>query len=819
MNFLTEIFHFLIGLPDEVESLSGARIVLREPLDPWTFIFLAVAAVLFAGYLYKRTGNGLSQARRIWMGLLRVLLILLVLVIYQRPQIDAYSATSIRRTLLVGLDTTGSMRIADQRYERDDLVRAAIALGDLPPTGGLSRQLPGPESKYNAVPRTTLVEGLVNHPDAPLLDRLSEDFDLRFFAFGSQPSEIGNPFDTNDEDTALARADQPRTAVGSSVREMIERNRGQPLAGMLLFSDGANNAGLPPLTAASMAADENIPLYIFGAGVTAPRDIVVRRFFSPEVVTESDPVEVNTRILGRGFEGQEVELELLLDDTPVASQRVLLTGGEQNVTASFVPDGTGDFQLTARIAPRPNETTTDNNALSQAIRVIDSRFNVLLAENLPRWEYRYLQAGLARDSRVELRSYLHQGGAAFADDESFLAEFPTSREALFDYHVVVLGDLSPEAIGAEGLTLLGEWVSRLGGSLILLSGRADNPWSYGTGPLAPMLPVEIPSSRPSPGSGFFSDPVQMELTPGGQRSELLDFADLERGIAAAADPDEETAEEAAESFWAELPALQWAAPVERARPGAEVLAFDSSILRENRFGKLPLIVRQQYGLGTVLYLGSDNFWRWRSAENVEDFHRIFWGRLVQQMAMTKLLSTSQLVNLSAERSNYVTGDQVRVLGRIFDPGYEPATAASLSATVEFTPGDGGPETSSGFSLRQVRGQPGLYEGSFPATAAGTWRVFLEREPDADLRVPVTEPRFEMGETNMNAALLRSMAAATGGRFFREENLHELPPLLESKDETVLTPVEIPLWAAPITFLLFLLLATAEWLTRKLSGLR
>lgn len=809
MNFLQDSFHFLLGLPEEVENLSGARLVLREPLDTWTFIFLGIAAILFAVYLYKRAGSSLSKTRRVWMGLMRVLLILLVLVIYQRPRIDAYSATSIRRTLLIGVDASGSMRVADQRYETEDLVRAAIAQGDLPLDGGLSQNLPGSPEKYNAIPRIRLIEGIVDHPDASLLDRLGEDFDLRFFAFGEQASEIGNPFAADDAESPLARPEQPRTAMGSSIREMIERKRGQPIAGMLLFTDGANNAGLPPMTAASMAADENIPLHFFGSGVTEPRDIVVRRLFSPEVVTENDPVEVDLRLLGRGFEGETVDLELFLDDRPIGTERVRLTGGEQNVTATFVPEGTGDFQLSARIAPKANETTADNNALSQAIRVIDSRFNVLLAEDLPRWEYRYLHAGLARDSRVELSTYLRQGGAAFAGDDRFLSEFPATPEALFDYHVVILGDIPPEAIGEKGLELLDEWVSRLGGSLILLSGRRHNPWSYAEGPLAPLLPVETPSPKPEHDPNFFSEPVRLRLTPGGERSELLDFSDLVNE----ADPAED------ESFWAELPPFQWVAPVTRARSGAEVLAQDPSILRENRFGKLPIIVRRQYGLGSVLHLGSDNFWRWRSTDDIGDFHRVFWGRLVQQMAMTKLLSSSQLVNLSTERNNYVTGDQIRVLGRIFDPGYEPATETSLSANVEFTPeGDGG-ERSSSFSLRQVRGQPGLYEGSFPATAAGTWRVFLEREPEADLRLPVTEPRFEMGDTDMNAGLLRSMAEATGGRFFREENLHELPPLLESKDETVRTSVEIPLWSAPIMFLLFLLLATSEWLTRKLSGLR
>jgi hypothetical protein len=64
-----------------------------------------------------------------------------------------------------------------------------------------------------------------------------------------------------------------------------------------------------------------------------------------------------------------------------------------------------------------------------------------------------------------------------------------------------------------------------------------------------------------------------------------------------------------------------------------------------------------------------------------------------------------------------------------------------------------------------------------------------------------------------------MAEASGGRFFREETLHELPDLLSEREDKVRTHMEIPLWASPVVFLLFLLLATGEWLTRKLSGLR
>ncbi|MDA3873172.1 MAG: hypothetical protein PF795_04360, partial [Kiritimatiellae bacterium] len=256
-------------------------------------------------------------------------------------------------------------------------------------------------------------------------------------------------------------------------------------------------------------------------------------------------------------------------------------------------------------------------------------------------------------------------------------------------------------------------------------------------------------------------------------------------------------------------------------PTAEVLAIDPSPLRETRYGHLPLIARQSHGLGTVLYLGSDNFWRWRSLQEPGDFHRQFWSHLVQQMAMSKFLSSSKLTNLSFTQTKYVAGDRIQVLGRLFDPGYEPTMDSTVAAQVGFTPEDdpAGTEIVSSLNLRQLRGQPGQYQGEFNAAAAGTYRVYLERDPEADIRTVVTEPRFEMGETDMNEGLLRRMAEASGGRFFREETLHELPDLLSEREDKVRTHMEIPLWASPVVFLLFLLLATGEWLTRKLSGLR
>lgn len=823
MNDFSPITRFLLGLPDEIRRLEGSRLRLEEPFDPWTFIFLGLGIILFAGFLYTHTDKRISRRRRMGMAALRALLLLLVLVVMQKPTLDTFTESTVRGTLLIGLDASGSMRIEDQRHQPDDLLRAAIALGDLSPEKGLDQTLPGPAERYNAVSRKHIVDGMLTHPDFPLLERLSESFDLTFFTMGEQAAEIGNPYRDSEENQAEEpgeeggssgwNATQRRTALGASIREMVERERGRSLIGMFLLTDGANNSGFPPLSAAAMAAEEELPLFVFGAGVTTPRDIVVHRLIGPAVAVREDPVSLNVRFRGQGYEGEEAVLVLQMNGVPVAEEPIVLTGGEQTAQLSFVPMEVGDVELTAGIAPRPDETLDDNNAISHSLQVIDCRFNVLLAEHLPRWEFRYLIANLSRDSRIKLHVYLREGGDTFADDPDspFIERFPETREALFDYHVIILGDLPVDTLGPTALENLSEWVSQFGGSLVLLSGRTHNPWTYGRTALAPLLPVEVPDTLQRPNPNFHRNPAVLTLTPGGERSGLLSIQ--EGGDVPAMD--------AEEPIWNRLPPLQWVASVTRAKPTAEVLAVDPSPLRETRHGLLPLIARQSHGLGTVLYLGSDNFWRWRSLQEPGDFHRKFWSHLVQQMAMSKFLSSSKLTNLSFAQNTYVAGDRIQVLGRLFDPGYEPTSDSTVPAQIGFTSEDdpAGTEILSPLNLRPLRGQSGQYQGEFTAAAAGTYRVYLERDPETSIHTAVGEPRFEMGETDMNEGLLRRMAEAGGGRFLREETLRELPDLLSEREESVQTRMEIPLWASPLVFLLFLLLAAGEWLTRKLSGLR
>ncbi len=809
MSIIDAIVSFLLGLPeDQAARLADAEISLQSPIGTWTLIFLCLALFGLVIYLYRRTERRITRARRLTLMGLRIAVIAYVLVLVQQPLLTLFVEDAIRRLLVIGVDGSSSLNIEDKRTTQDAM-RVALALGEIDPTRGLSQGLTGGTDRFNSVSRLDVVRGVLGNERMGLLPRLEEKFDLAFFSFGERLQEMTTP-SLEEEVRPLTEFDaqSPRTYLGTSVREILNRKRGQPVAGLFLLTDGASNGGLPPDSAASQAADEAVPLYLYGVGVTTPRDIIVSQLFVPEVTTVDDAVVANIRFRGQDLEYFPATVELRMDGRLVASEQVEFTGQEQTVDLEFVPRQTGDFNLEARIAPIADETSPENNSQKARIRVIDTQINVLLVERSPRWEFRYLEALLARDRRIDLDIYLVEAHPSLAADEAspYITELPDQREELFEYDVIILGDVQPETLGDSQLTAIKDWVSQFGGGLILLAGRQHNPWAYTRGPIAELLPVELGADAPGLAGSFFDQPVALNITPAGELNPMLQ---LQAGGTANLD------------YWDNLPPLFWVANVSQAKPTAEVLAVDPSLVRATRFGPMPVVALQGFGLGAALYVGTDNLWRWRAKDGGEP-HVRFWSKVVQRMALTRLLTSSELSQVNFQRNDYVAGESLQVFARLFRPGYLPFREPQVPVTVSFTPlpeaEDEEPRQWQIF-LQPVAGQEGRYQQQVVATQPGTYAITVDHDPEARVETLVTQPLFELGETAMNEALLKRMASASGGRFFREEDLHELPDLLNADAEKVRTPVDVEIWASPLSFLLLLLLITAEWVLRKLSGLK
>jgi hypothetical protein len=817
---MTQLFLKLLGARvEDAVNIARASLAFRGGIGAGWVIFLLLLFGAAIYWIYRQTPVPISPRRKYTLAALRIAFIGLVLVLFLRPVLALTVEGSIRRLLVVLVDTSASMQIRDPRFEPTEQKRAAIARGLLDPRKGLGQSLDRNAAReVEQVPRIELAKSVLKNERLNLLPRLDGDFDLAAFTFGPNVFETSarreqtgtNAVDTKEASIAnftwvdQLQAQSPATAVGDALREVVNRKRGQPLAGVLLVTDGANNAGAQPLESAAALRQEGVPVYVYGVGITSPRDIIVANLFAPDVTFVKDEATVTVRVRAQGLKDETADVVLKLGEQTVATKTITFVGdSEQVVPLRFTPQNEGDFELQASIQPRADEAVQDNNARSQRLRVVDAKIKVLMVEQSPRWEFRYLQAMLLRDRRIELDCFLVEGdpGIVRGEDSPYIAQFPARKEELFKYDLVIFGDVDPRHMSGTHLENLNELVSRFGGALVVVAGKRFTPNAYRRTVLENLLPVEFEgASIEGAVEPPAEKPIRLELTSAGRASLMLRLSDSEEENAA---------------LWKQLPPIYWAARVSRPKPAAEVLLVDPDPARESRFGKMPVMAVQQYGLGQVMYVGTDNTWRWR--KNVGDlYYTTIWGQIAQRVSLQRLLGGSKRTQLTTDRQNYTTGDRVSVYARLYSAGFEPITDQSVKGLVALKSGQG---TRMDITLRAIPEQPGLFRGEFIAAGAGAYQFFVEQDLDTVLEFSVAEPRFEFGDTAMNESMLRELAATTGGAFVREEDLYKLPDMIRLKTERVQSPLEVELWSSPLYFLLLLGVVTAEWILRKFSYLK
>jgi len=806
---------------DAGSEIVASKLELHGNVE-WSWIaFLAFAFVLILWVSYRWLPEELSGRRKTILVILRATFLTLLLGILLGPVLSLELSRKVRRTLLVLIDNSQSMSIADPRVTPDDVKRAAIAKEHLGSTKGLEQSLEtGRRGEFTKLPRTDILKSVLTNRQLNLLPALSEEFDLVTYSFGSggQVRELQRVYRTQKRNAKLTLQDFPWiddvsavhsvTALGDSLLEILDRKRGQPLAGVWVVSDGAHNTGVLPRTASSEFSNAGVPLFFYGVGITSPADIVVSDIDAPSVAFLEDELLVRIRVRAQGLgnkQGLEEQLILTLNNEKVAEESVDFSQDEeQQILLKFAADVEGDFELRAEIAAREDETDANNNAATRRLRIIDDKIRVLFVDQSPRDEFRFLRQVLTRDRRIKADILLLEADPEILSEENspYIKQFPQNKNELFSYDVIIFGDVDPKRLSGTQMENLNEFVSRFGGAFVMIAGRRFSPMAYldnpTTDPIADLLPVE-PGNDPSFSNdedAVFSRPIKVHLTELGKDDPMLNLAD--------ADSDNN-------KLWGSLAPIYWVASVE-SKPGAEVLAVDPD--QETGRGKLPIITRHQYGLGQVLYVGTDNTWRWR--RNVGDrLYTRFWGQISQRMAQQNSIGADKRTQISLNKGNFMTGERVRVYARLYQAGYKPFAENEVGGV--YTSATDG--TQDRIMLKVVAGKPGLYLGEFIAPAADQYQFHVESSPETRQDFTVTEASLEMAETAMNENLMKNLATLTSGQFFREENLHKLPERIGADRAEVRSRMEVALGTSPLYFILLMLVVTIEWVARKFSYLK
>ena len=808
MDWLRNLF-----TPGSANADGSSTTLAFEGLDPGWALLSWIVLGLLLWWIHGRLLTSTPRRKRILIVGLRLLFIGALLFTVTRPVLVTTLVEKVRQKLIVLVDASASMDLADLRATPEDRARALIASGKLAPDAGPAADAPVSEARPT---RREVLKSLAANSKLDLWTKLDERAELTFYTFGNDATEAPPPA-AGQSGAAIARqffdqlpASDQTTALGESLRQVIDRHRGEPLAGVFIITDGANNRGLAPSEAAASARAEGVPLFLYGVGVTEPRDVAVTSADAPRIAFLKEKVTVRVRLTANGYENLPIILTLRdPSDTAggtLAETTVMLPArGGVDTELSFTPDKHGERSLEVAAKPLEGEASTENNVSSVRIRVIDNRVRVFMIEQEPRWDWRYLLDFLQDDRRLTLQCVLLDGDPSLLQlpNTPFLEKLPDDRSTLYDSDIILLGDVDPARLGQARMQLIREWVDQAGGGLVFLAGPNHNPRSYIGTPLEPLLPV-VPLSGPADEfSARHPEPANLVLTSAGARSPLLRLAENERDNSAA---------------WRKFAGVRWTAKVARARPGAEVLLVDPSASRTTPSGPGPVLARQRFGRGEVMYFGFNETYRWRSEIGGKYYSQI-WSQIFQALSLERLSGASKQVQLRVDRPEYQLGERVVISGRLYQADFKPLIADVVPARASRTDADAALLPPQEVMLRPVPDEAGGYRAEFSPAVAGRYAFSTLLDPSAVVEFDVIEPRLEQADAAMNLALLDATATAGGGRLFREENLFELPKHVEQKGGSVTSFKRLELAYSPILLALLLLFASAEWLVRRLNRLK
>ena len=682
-------------------------------------------------------------------------------------------------------------------------------------------------------------------------DLTSPQFDL-WTSMGFKPADVARDVEPVElESVQASRSDvdginidwaeelAPRgtsTQLGSAIQHIVNKERGGPIAGIVVLTDGRSNAGVQPTRAIAAASNAGIPIFPVGIGsIETPKNVKVADIQAPPKVFPSDRFKVKGIVKAYGLAGKSIRVALVsVDEKEEEAETV-----EDETTVRLLADGQaipvefevarleqGKRRYIIRAESVEGDLDTRDNQRAAVVEIIERQTKVLLIAGGPNREFRFLRNQLYRDKDVLLHVWL-QSAKPGADQESdvLLHEFPQTREGVFCYDCIIAFDPDWRDFSEDQTNLLERWVAEQAGGLVVIAGPVNTPeWTrrprgdQAIDKVRRLYPVSFYSQGTAQlklGRFGGANPFPLGFSREGRASEFLWLGD------SATD---------SQLNWERFEGVFGYYAVNEPKAGADVLAnfSDPATAVGDR---LPIYLASHfYGAGRVFFQASGEMWRIRRLD--VEFFQQYYIKLIRWASQGRLLRDSTRGVLLTDRERCWMGDQVVVQAILRDAQDQPLMADTVVATV--TRPDGTmQELQLEASQNAVR--PGTFSGQFTAGSEGDYRVNLPVPESPDLEVLSTTvqasiPDLEKEQPQRNDALLNEIADKTHGHFyvgtksFAVQKSNPLSPtnLIQPQDqETFLTGTMDRFFQRKLMMWLLGLIATVlslEWIVRRLHKL-
>ena len=750
----------------------------------WVTLGLAAAFAVAAGWGYLGPHAGLARRRRALLTALRFAVFLVILVLLARP-VREEPASADRPAVAVLLDRSRSMGIADAGGERR-LDAAVAAIRD------------------------------------DVMPALADDVRVDLWGIGERLDSL---------DLADVRPEARWSDLTGAVAETEEHYAGRELAAIVLVSDGADTGvGLSDAPAGP-------PVFTVGVGAREPgRDREVLDVSAGRPAAAGSAVDLAFSTVAHGFDGEPFDVRVLEDGRliRVVTMDPPADGAVARSVVAVSPKGEGATLYTVEIPLDASERVAGNNARRVLVPPPARPRRVLLVEGGPGYEHSFLKRVLRGDPGIVVdavvdkgrndlgeRTFYVQGAADRA--EALAGGYPATREALFRYDAVILGNVEAARLRPRQVEDTVAFVSERGGGLLVMGARSFEGRGFQGTPLEALLPLALREEGRAgvlDAGGAAGAPARIAPTPDGAGHPILR---LGAGV-------DETA-----AGWAAMPALGGVVPLGPPRPGAAVLAVaagESAVgpaaaappggsggavtRRGGEPAARPVVAVQRFGRGRAMVFAGEASWRWRMlAPSTDRTYERFWRQTARWLAGGA--PDRAELRVGGGRS---VGEPLRIDVAAADERFAPLTGTRVRVRVRSPEGE---EWEQDAPPRP--GEPGRYAAEVAPRGRGVHRVTAVVERDggtlepAGAAVLVGGADPELSEPRRHDRVLRGLAEATGGRAFDLDGVGGLAAAVRAGLGPPPAPVVRDAWDTVWAFLLIAGLLSAEWGLRRRWGLR
>jgi len=749
---------WFFGIDVIPDGAQGLQLSWQYQPAAWGWLLIITGSIVVANWSYRRV-VGKTQVR-VAMAAMRGLLLLLVAVLIAGPLLRLPIVENQPDWVAVLIDRSRSMSVVDDRTANGSLrSRDDVAI----------------EVVKNKVWR-----------------EINEDREIVWLGFHASAFDV--------DPNALPLADGWSTELTVPIETALRRLAGRPASGIVIISDGRTAR---PIDRSVLRALQSraIPVFVVPVGSSdAMTDMAIAETEAPSraFIRDQVPVVATVRCVG-GSPTKPIPVDLVEEATgrvidTIAVQPSEFIDGHAEAVLTGARAQAGSVRWIVRVRGGQDDLVSANDEQVVEVDFIDRPLRILYIEGYPRWEFRYLKNMLVRESSFESSVMLLSADRDFAQEGNApLERLPQSEEEFSKYDLFILGDVPSSSLSEMQIAQMKRAVSERGAGLLWIGGERSTPASWRGTELEDLLPMRGVPER-------FDESVFIEPTEGALRGGVMRLGETTKerwpiALTSAGDRGR----------------IDWAQRIEidSLKPTAEILA---RAVPRTGSPALPIVISMRYGAGLIVYVGTDETWRWRHGVG-ETYQERFWIQFIRYLSRGAAQSDGGAFRLVVEPKQPEVGTPAMIRVEIQDPkAGDIAGDASLDVQVEPIDAATGAAEQTVQLTHESTGWVGLWSADTP----GTWRVRVasSRTGNMEQLVKVIRPDIELAHPESDHPQLVDLATRTAGVVVAPAEIARLGQLLPKRATSLERAILDPIWNSPAAFCAIILLLFVEWVGRR-----